>query len=468
MLGILVSCSVATEVDSFVGMHGKVRHGWTSRSISVSAFGGRVNGDNVDLKDDTDDNLDEDMRRREEMFDSLTKELFASKGGKMPPNPFARDLMDSGSAGKGSMYSDEDLRNLLSTHEDISAQINVMPEPVPSASDGPSFSLHDLVVGAISEEGEDDESNAYNLSPDLQSKSKRIRAIASDVDGTLLSSTQTLHPRTRVAIHKAVELASTYTPSSSHSQDAFFFFPATGKSRKGALSSLGVEISTLFTQSNIPGVYLQGLYCVDGHGNVIFERKLSTKAVAAVEQLAHTHNISIVGYDGDFLCTTDQTDIVQHLHTHYGEPMPTLLHNGTHTQNLSQHEPRLHKILLLDDDTHRLKHTVRPLLEALAAQHGAGVTQALPTMLEYLPANCSKHVGVQRLCEALNIDMATELLALGDAENDAEMLHAASIGVTMGNGCAVAKRSADYVMEETNDDGAAGLAMELFVFPNKE
>ena len=53
-------------------------------------------------------------------------------------------------------------------------------------------------------------------------------------------------------------------------------------------------------------------------------------------------------------------------------------------------------------------------------------------------------------------------LALGDAENDAEMLSLASIGVAMGNACPVAKEAADFVLDYTNDEGGAGAGMELF------
>mmetsp|Transcript_15908 Transcript_15908/g.32064 ORF Transcript_15908/g.32064 Transcript_15908/m.32064 type:complete len:120 (+) Transcript_15908:6350-6709(+) len=118
----------------------------------------------------------------------------------------------------------------------------------------------------------------------------------------------------------------------------------------------------------------------------------------------------------------------------------------------------------MDNDAEMLKTVVRPKLEKLAEKHGVIVTQALPTMLELLPAGCSKAVGVQKLCDALGIDAETELLALGDAENDAEMLSLASIGVAVGNACPVARSASDFIMTERNDEGGAGLAMEQFGF----
>jgi hydroxymethylpyrimidine pyrophosphatase-like HAD family hydrolase len=85
-------------------------------------------------------------------------------------------------------------------------------------------------------------------------------------------------------------------------------------------------------------------------------------------------------------------------------------------------------------------------------------------MLELLPAGCSKANGVQRVCEALGINPAEELLALGDAENDLGMLQMACIGVAVGNACPLARDAADFIMKERHDEGGAGLAMNLFAF----
>jgi len=100
----------------------------------------------------------------------------------------------------------------------------------------------------------------------------------------------------------------------------------------------------------------------------------------------------------------------------------------------------------------------------VAKRHNCTVTRAVPTMLELLPPGCSKAAGVRKLCYQLGIDPRTELLAIGDAENDVEMLQMAAIGVAVGNAVQLAKDAADVVLEETNDEGGAGLAMELFGF----
>ncbi|KAL7442271.1 hypothetical protein ACHAXH_007803 [Discostella pseudostelligera] len=304
-----------------------------------------------------------------------------------------------------------------------------------------------------------------NLQTLLRDRKPSIRAIATDVDGTLLSG-QYMHPITQDAILRGIQQAYDKSSggSSSNTNKIQHFFPATGKSRKGAMDSLGPIVGPLL--HNCPGVYIQGLYCVDKEGNVVFEKRLSSDAIRAAEELVAMFGLSIVGYDGDELYTTQQTDVVRDLSEIYGEPTVEVLmdkETGHSAIKLADHDRGLHKLLLMDNDVDKLA-LVRVSLEELAKKHDATVTQALPTMLELLPAGCSKANGVQRVCEALGINPAEELLALGDAENDLGMLQMACIGVAVGNACPLARDAADFIMKERHDEGGAGLAMNLFAF----
>lgn len=422
--------------------------------------------------------------------------------------------------GKGALYSDDELQEILSAH------LNLFPEDeatddvgaFPSAPEESSIDkygasaipgIHDWVLGALGEgtisqdddvgvedisaaflglgEGtisRDDDVGVENISAsflglgemdEMQTSSdterretkptldellsKRrpfVRAIASDVDGTLISGGQSLHPRTLRAASEAVRQSRLSPEERSETEKIEHFLPATGKTRKGAVDSLGPVLGPLLLD-NCPGVYIQGLYCVDADGNVVFERKLEPRAVGAAEALAAECGISIVGYDGDNLYTpVERTDIVTHLHEHYGEPLAGIL------PSLEEHSPGMHKLLLMDDDAERLTTEIRPRLEILADKNQATVTQALPTMLELLPGGCSKADGVSRLCASLGIQPETELLALGDAENDVGMLSMAAIGVAVGNACPAAREAADFVVEERSEEGGAGVAMEMF------
>lgn len=383
----------------------------------------------------------------------------------LPPSPRKRktDLQ------KTDLYSTDELQNLLGLHSNL-----VESEPGFLGNDRPSetskdtavfdatedslLSLHELVVASTSEsistQNDPGQSPRIQFDSSLGSEELRtavagIKAIASDVDGTLLSASHTLHSTTRKAIEEAVE--ATFSPI--HPLQTFFL--ATGKTRKGALRSLGME--QLLGQ--LPGVFIQGLYCVDATGTVVYEQKLPRLVVEAAENLAATHEVSVFGYDGDALWATTWSDskLIDDVETKYGEPRPTVV-----DESLAAHEPSFHKLLYMNDDTEWLTNTLRPQLESLAAELDCVVTQAIPNMLELLPPGCSKAVGVQNLCEALGVSLSTDVCAIGDAENDLAMLREAAIGVAVGNAAPNVKEIADIVIHKTNGEGGAGEAIKLF------
>ncbi|KAM3568197.1 hypothetical protein VYU27_009678 [Nannochloropsis oceanica] len=193
-----------------------------------------------------------------------------------------------------------------------------------------------------------------------------IHLVASDVDGTLLTSRHTVSSRTVAAIRSV-------------QQKGIRFIVATGKSRGGvriALGKLGEEL----TSSSAPGgVYLQGLIVYKG-GEVVYERTL--EAAVALDVMA-----------------------IARKKASYLGPRATL-------------------------------------------------TQAQGDMLEVLPPGGSKGLGVQKLLEALKVDKAN-LLAIGDQENDLEMLKMAGTAVAMGNAPQHVKAVAGFQTRSNDEDGAA-------------
>lgn len=355
------------------------------------------------------------------------------------------------------LYSNEHLLDVIRLHQTYESQI--IAESSNSVTNSSGVSLQDLIENTIRQQ--QPTIKKETIPPILLDKVGSIRAIASDVDGTLVSSsTMKIHPRTHLAIKRAIQ------------DPNLLFFPATGRSRKGTMYALGPEVEELMTKFRVPGVYLQGLYCVDGYGNVLQESKLSYEATAVAEEVAMSYGVSIVGFDGDDLYTTEVTPIVRHLSDHCGEPMPKLVSivasptpsdSGKTIQSLSDYSPRLHKVMLMDEDSTKLD-SIRPVLERLGEQYGASVTQALSTMLEWIPAGNSKANGVLAVCSSMNIDPEKELLAIGDAENDVAMLRKAAVALAVANGCQLAKEAADYVLDYRCEDGAVGNALNALVF----
>lgn len=465
-VAIVVWSLLLLLLDDSMGFHSASAMPSSNRR-SVLQWSTKTNG-NTNSNDDDGSSDDDDK----EFLKSLTESFFLGNDPQQQQQQFPTTPPPIKTPpSKSDLYQDAELQNLLDLHQQLYSQTTErrkqQEEEQPPEEMIPS--IHDLVLqtvgGAIDKDGErqqqkaleeeeeeveDDNNNVESssdypwLTDEIRQRIPKVRAIASDVDGTLIASDQTVPPRTKGAIQNAVKAA--FSPLGKID----WFFPATGKTRTGVLNSLGPELATLVAQC--PGVFIQGLYCVYGD-RVIFEQKLTTPAIKAAEEIVAKWGTSIIAYDGDDLYTTDLTPTVVELHELYGEPP------STEIDSVAGHANGFHKILICDHDLEKLAQ-VRTELEAMAEDNGATVTQAVPTMLELIPKGCSKGLGVQKLCEVLGVDPATQLLALGDAENDVEMLKMAAIGVAVGNGCALAKDAADVVLEETNDEGGAGIAME--------
>lgn len=91
----------------------------------------------------------------------------------------------------------------------------------------------------------------------------------------------------------------------------------------------------------------------------------------------------------------------------------------------------------------------------------AAITQALPWALEVLPAGVNKATAARLLLERWGI-AREEAMAIGDGENDAELLSYVGLGVAMGNGAPAAKVAANYEVASNWEDGFSE-AMDRFV-----
>lgn len=74
--------------------------------------------------------------------------------------------------------------------------------------------------------------------------------------------------------------------------------------------------------------------------------------------------------------------------------------------------------------------------------------------LEVSPLHMSKAVGFKNLCRHLSIDLS-QTIAVGDADNDIELLKTAGLSVAMGNAKPHVKEICDVVVADNNHDGCA-------------
>ena len=92
---------------------------------------------------------------------------------------------------------------------------------------------------------------------------------------------------------------------------------------------------------------------------------------------------------------------------------------------------------------------------------GITITSSGSDNFEILPAGADKGRALTRLGEMLGVTPA-EMVAIGDSDNDAEMLHAVGMPVAMGNADAALKDLAKYITADCDHDGVAQAVYHLF------
>lgn len=97
------------------------------------------------------------------------------------------------------------------------------------------------------------------------------------------------------------------------------------------------------------------------------------------------------------------------------------------------------------------------LLEAkkiLKAYKDLEVVNSMPNNFDVMQGGTSKGNGVQKLADILQIP-SSQILCIGDRENDLSMINYAGLGVAMGNATEKLKIHADYITDTNNNFGVS-------------
>lgn len=268
-----------------------------------------------------------------------------------------------------------------------------------------------------------------------------IRAIVLDVDGTLLDSQHALTARVEQAIKAAIA-------------KGVQVVLATGKTRHATLQL----IERLGLKS--PGIHLQGLVIYDADGAVMHQQLLDPALARRALTFAEDRGFALFAYSGERILARSYHKTFSDGMAAYHEVLPEVV--GP-LQNLVGQLP-IHKLIAIGDP---------PAIKALRWQlsnqiGGAGrlMQAGVPTMVELLPPGSSKGAALKLLLKDLKL-APEQVMAIGDAENDVEMIQLAGVGVAMGQAAQNVKDAADYVTGSCDEDGVAQ-AIERFVLAEAE
>lgn len=267
----------------------------------------------------------------------------------------------------------------------------------------------------------------------------KYKLIAMDMDGTLLNSQNRVSPRTLVALKEA-------------ERKGVLLVLATGRPYKSAhyySENLGLKN---------PIITSNGALIHDIDGNVIYENLLDDEKLFKIMSTIENHSMYYHLYTTDSVFSkTIKEEMLRKFYSDYEGNLLVGTEEFKDFKDILKQDIKFNKILSASDK----KGELSSLAEELSAIKGIEITSSWSNNIEIMNENVSKKTAVMYLCQNLNIN-SSEIMTIGDNENDIPMIEYAGLGVAMGNGLDGVKSRADYVTDTNNNDGVAK-AIEKFI-----
>lgn len=266
-----------------------------------------------------------------------------------------------------------------------------------------------------------------------------IQLIVLDVDRTLLSDQNVLSERNKQALAAA-------------QARGVRVMLATGKT----FASCAELMATLNIQT--PSVFVQGLVVHNPDGAIRHQQTLDPMVVRRIVPYAESQGHLVVAVSGTRLMSKSADSRSDFLATQYGEPPVEAVGSLV---NIAATQP-INKLLVIGNDG-RAARAMRWQLDKQMDGKVHLVMTHVEQQVEVLPPSVSKGRTVAAVAKELGIP-ASKVLAVGDGDNDIEMIQFAGFGVAVGNASEGLKRVAKHVVASNNDSGVAE-AVERFVLP---
>jgi Cof subfamily protein (haloacid dehalogenase superfamily) len=180
---------------------------------------------------------------------------------------------------------------------------------------------------------------------------------------------------------------------------------------------------------------------------VRFDRRLPASAAQSVLATAFAHGIEpSVFTPGEWRVRTMTAEIVVECRIVNARPLvtPELLGPAE--------EPSKIMLISRPGDPALVLRTIAHSVQSLST-----ATFSKPNYLEIIAPGVNKARAVADLAQDLGVNLS-QVAAIGDGENDVEMLQTAGLGIAMGNACDAAKSAAGWITG-TNDEGGVAQAV---------
>jgi len=266
----------------------------------------------------------------------------------------------------------------------------------------------------------------------------KYKALALDLDGTLIDSQKQLSKNNIKAIHKAIEKGTAVTLASGR--------PVIG------IAHIAKELS-LEEKGGYILAYNGGNIIDCKTGQIIYEKIMPKQCIKAICESAHKNDVIALTYtDSEIVAENDSDKYMI---------KESLCNNVTikKVEDLQKFVDYPVAKFLVVGEHQKLLPVQSELLGLFPGVIDAFFSESY--FLEVVPAGIEKSASLESLLDILNIKRE-ELMACGDGMNDISMLKYAGLAVAMENAYPEVKEYADYITSSNDDDGVA-YAIEKFI-----
>lgn len=236
-------------------------------------------------------------------------------------------------------------------------------------------------------------------------RTRTIKLIALDMDGTLLNRRQEISEENRKAITEAIEKGVQIVLS-------------TGRH----LHSTKPYADSMNLNSYL--VVINGSQIWDPKGNLLESHPLQEDVIHSMWELCDKHGCRFWAMTGD---------------SEFRKDFPKEI-SGREWLKFG-----------FDLDDHEIR---KAILEELQQNDQLEISNSSPLNIEVNALGINKANALKKICSELNITM-DEVMAVGDSLNDLAMIQAAGCGVAMGNAQEAVKEAADWVTDTNDEHGVA-------------
>jgi len=276
----------------------------------------------------------------------------------------------------------------------------------------------------------------------MANHSKKIRAICTDIDGTLLDSNRELSQRTIRAIKKLdknipVILASSRMPS--------------------AMFHLQKQLDIL----HHPLICFNGGYAIhvtDNNTTVLDSVRIDAQISSEIVDLVNAADLHVSIFEEDSWYSPKEDQWTER-ETRITKGIPIIDDISTVLDHWRKHNTGAHKIMAMGDE-----RVIDQMEIKLQQDFGENIHiyRSKSTYLELAPRSISKASALKLVLKTrFDIDLS-DVMAFGDNYNDIEMIQAVGLGIAVGNARDEVKAVAKDITGNSKEDGVAA-AIEKYM-----